>query len=41
MAVAGFAGYLMRKRGYSAAAFPFTSVAETAFRQSLVLSKDG
>ena len=45
MAVAGLAGYLMRKRGYSVAAFIIAFVlaggAETAFRQSLILSNDG
>ena len=45
MAAAGLVGYLMRKQGYSTAAFIIAFVlargAETAFRQSLVLSDDG
>lgn len=45
MAVAGLGGYLMRKQGYSTAAFIIAFVlargAETSFRQSLILSNDG
>jgi len=45
MCVAGFFGYLMRKGGYSTAAFLIAFVlaqeAEFRFRQSLVLSNDG
>lgn len=45
MAVAGLVGYLMRKQGYSTAAFIIAFVlargAETSFRQSLILSNDG
>ena len=45
MAAAGLVGYLMRKQGFSTAAFIIAFVlargAETAFRQSLVLSDDG
>jgi len=45
MAAAGLAGYLMRKQGYSTAAFIIAFVlaagAENAFRQSLLLSNDG
>lgn len=45
MAAAGFLGYLMRKHGYSTAAFIIAFVlaggAEEAFRQSLMLSDDG
>lgn len=45
MTVAGFFGYLMRKNGYSTAAFLIAFVlakeAEFRFRQSLVLSNDG
>ena len=45
MCVSGFAGYLMRKQGYSAPAFIIAFVlaqgAEISFRQSLVLTNDG
>ena len=45
MCIAGFFGYLMRKGGYSTAAFLIAFVlakeAEFRFRQSLVLSNDG
>lgn len=45
MTFAGFFGYLMRKNGYSTAAFLIAFVlakeAEFRFRQSLVLSEDG
>lgn len=45
MCVAGFFGYLMRKGGYSTAAFLIAFVlakeAEFRFRQSLILSNDG
>ena len=45
MCAAGLAGYLMRKQGYSTAAFIIAFVlapgAERTFRQSLVLSDDG
>lgn len=45
MAGAGFIGYLMRKHGYSTAAFIIAFVlargAEEAFRQSLLLSESG
>lgn len=45
MAVAGFLGYVMRKQGYSTAAFIIAFVlargAEEAFRQSLLLSNAG
>ena len=45
LAIAGFLGYVMRKRGYSTAAFIIAFVlasgAEEAFRQSLLLSNAG
>ena len=45
MCIAGFFGYIMRKGGYSTAAFLIAFVlaneAEFRFRQSLVLSNDG
>ena len=45
MSVAGLFGFLMRKQGYSMAAFIIAFVlaqgAERAFRQSLILSNDG
>ncbi len=45
MCLAGLAGYLMRKQGYSTPAFIIAFVlatgAEDAFRQSLLLSNDG
>ncbi|MDE0532558.1 MAG: tripartite tricarboxylate transporter permease [Albidovulum sp.] len=45
MCVAGLFGYLMRKQGYSMAAFIIAFVlaqgAERAFRQSLILTNDG
>ena len=45
MCVSGFAGYLMRKQGYSAPAFIIAFVlaqgAEISFRQSLILTNDG
>ena len=45
MCAAGFAGYLMRKQGYSTAAFIIAFVlargAEETFRQSLLMTNDG